>query len=87
MQIVPVISGAYKIYKTVAGSAVEIGSHNTMPANGDLIKVVYVDSLIKLYINGTLKLTVAEEFNKNATKVGIKSGYTANRYDNFQLEG
>lgn len=55
-------------------------------ANGDTIKVNLSGSTIKVYYNGTLKITATDSFNSTATKHGIHAQQCSEaRFDSFSV--
>ncbi|MBI4136718.1 S8 family serine peptidase [Candidatus Roizmanbacteria bacterium] len=56
------------------------------PANGDVVKIEFRGTSIKVYINESLKLTRTENLFPTATKHGIGVWCdTRNRFDNFSI--
>src|SRR5690606_31238296 len=56
----------------------------TPAADGDRILVTYQGSTIRAYVNGALVCEADDDFNADATTVGLQNGSsTATRFDDF----
>jgi hypothetical protein len=81
-------SGAWKLIKRVSGTYTDVASLGAS-ANNDVIRVSFNNSVIRLYINGNLKVTALVSDHKTQTKCGLLNlaGTTSNaRWDDFKLE-
>ena len=83
-------NGHYRLYKFVNGSATMIGNNNLYSPNAtdEILRVVLKGSSIKCYANGNLIFDVVDDFNKGATKHGIRISTSEARISEFLvLEG
>lgn len=78
--------GVYKIMKKVSGAWTQIGADAGTPVAGDVVRVELDLNSIKLYVNGSLLLSVSDSANNWATKHGFRASASAATYDDFKHE-
>lgn len=76
----------YRLYKNVADAATLLGTYSAIPATGDRVRLDMLGSSVKLFVNGTERLSVTETFNQTATKHGLSSNWPEGKFDNFTVE-
>jgi hypothetical protein len=64
----------YVLYKHVGGAQTQIADLGVAPVAGDAIRIRYVGTSIKVYINGTLRANSTDGALTTGTKVGFYSG-------------
>lgn len=76
----------YELLRYSGGVMTSLATYSTTPTNGDVIRVSGSASTIKVYINGTLRMTVTDTFNQGATKHGLSSNVTGlARWNDFRV--
>lgn len=64
-------SGFYEVIKTQAGVDTQMVLTSTLPAAGDVLKVVCIADRIRCYVNGVQVVDLISSFNQSATKHGF----------------
>lgn len=67
----------YSLVRRVGGTATVLATTSIVPAVSDVLKVVFVGSSIKCYVNGVLAATVTEATYASITKHGLYGNNTA----------
>jgi len=67
-------TGAWRLFKRVAGSYTQINSTGPAVQAGDVAKLVFNGSSISLVVNGATVATTTDSFNLTATKAGFRVG-------------
>ncbi len=76
-----------RIYKVSGDLATELAAFATARTNGDTYSLrVDGANLISAYRNGILQGSVTNSFNSTATKHGLFTDHTGNRFDNFSID-
>lgn len=80
-----VVSAAeWRLEKFDSPTLTTVDTDSTPAADGDRILVTYQGSTIRAYVNGTLVCEADDDFNADATTVGLQNGSsTATRFDDF----
>lgn len=77
----------YTLRKFVDGSATTVATAVGSPASGDKLRAVLNGSSIKIYVNGTQKISASDAHNATATAHGYRCDGTTARFDDFKAQG
>jgi hypothetical protein len=74
------------MYKRVAGSFTQLGSHATSAVDGDVLKFTVNGSSLTLYLNGVSRITATDSAGSTNTQHGLRSHNDASfRVDDFSI--
>lgn len=74
-----------RITKIVAGVSTNIANLSSVLASGDVLRLVASGNKFYGFQNGVLKNSGSDSFNNTATLVGMISGGTSQRFDDFSV--
>jgi len=80
---VGVSGGKYTLQRMLAGTLTTIITNIHSFIAGERLGVECNGNIIKIYVNGKVVYTLTDTANNTATKVGLNTGETATRFDNF----
>jgi hypothetical protein len=67
--------GAWQMYKFVAGAATLLGSYTVAAVAGDVGRIeADAYNNVRVYVNGTLRISVVESFNSTISRQGVVAG-------------